>query len=147
MIGWRVGWVVGPPAIVADVARVSISNVVCQTGIAMGAVARAIRSDDDGVAASAAELKRRRDLLLAELEDYAPIPPHGGWSMLVDVSKLGLDGPAASARLLERGRIAATPMVNWGGAHCANYVRLVYSNEPLTRLRGIRDRFDAALGG
>ncbi len=147
MIGWRVGWVVGPPAIIADVARVSITNVVCQTGIAMGAVARAIQTDDEGVAASAAELERRRDLLLAELEDYAPIPPHGGWSMLVDESKLGLDGPAASARLLERGRIAATPMVNWGGAHCANYVRLVYSNEPLTRLSGIRDRFDAALGG
>lgn len=34
MIGWRVGWVVGPANIVADVARVSISNVVCQTGIA-----------------------------------------------------------------------------------------------------------------
>ena len=32
MIGWRVGWVVGPADIVADVARVSISNVVCQTG-------------------------------------------------------------------------------------------------------------------
>jgi aspartate/methionine/tyrosine aminotransferase len=42
MIGWRVGWVVGPANIIADVARVSISNVVCQTGIAMGAVAAAI---------------------------------------------------------------------------------------------------------
>ncbi len=146
MIGWRVGWIVGPAEIIADVARVSISNVVCQTGIAMGAVAAAIRSDDDGIAASVTELERRRDLLLDELDGYRIIPPHGGWSLLVDVSPLGLDGPTASKRLLEKGRIAATAMNNWGTRHCANYVRLVYSNESLDRLAGIRARFDAALG-
>ena len=146
MIGWRVGWIVGPAGILADVARASISNVVCQTGIAMGAVATAIRCDDDGIAASAAELERRRDLLLDELADYRIIPPHGGWSLLVDVSPLGLDGPSASKRLLSKGKIAATAMINWGTARCANYVRLVYSNESLKRLTGIRERFDAALG-
>ncbi len=145
MIGWRVGWVVGPAEIVTDVARVSITNVVCQTGIAMGAVAAAIRGDDDGVAQSARELETRRDLILAELDDFVVIPPHGGWSMLVDVSPLGLDGPTASTRLLEKGKIAATAMINWGGEHCANYVRLVYSNESLDRLGGIGDRFKRAL--
>lgn len=145
MIGWRVGWVVGPAPIVADVARVSITNVVCQTGIAMGAVATAIRDPDDGVLKSAAELQARRDVILEELSDFAVIPPHGGWSLLVDVSPLGLDGPAASGRLLEAGKIAATPMINWGGDHCANYVRLVFSNEPVQRLRGIGERFRNAL--
>jgi N-succinyldiaminopimelate aminotransferase len=145
MIGWRVGWVVGPARIIADVARVSISNVVCQTGIAMGAVATAISSDNDGVVEAAGELQARRDLLLTELSDYRVIPPHGGWSLLVDVSPFGLDGPSASRLLLEKASIAATPMVNWGGPHCQNYIRLVYSNEPLDRLRGIGDRFRAAL--
>ena len=145
MIGWRVGWVVGPAAIVADVARVSITNVVCQTGIAMGAVAKAIEDTDDGVTASAAILQERRDLILRELSDFKVIPPHGGWSLLVDVSGLGIDGPQASRKLLETGKIAATPMINWGGAHCSNYVRLVFSNEPADRLQGIGDRFRAAL--
>ena len=145
MIGWRVGWVVGPASIVADVARVSITNVVCQTGIAMGAVTTAIRDAADGIASATAELEARRNLIMKELAEFAVIPPHGGWSLLVDVSPLGLDGPEASSRLLENGKIAATPMINWGGDHCANYVRLVYSNEPLDRLRGIRDRFRNAL--
>lgn len=145
MIGWRVGWVVGPAEIVADVARVSITNVVCQTGIAMGAVAIAIDSPDDGIAASVRELQARRDLILDELGDFTVIPPHGGWSLLVDVSPLGLDGPTASRLLLEKGRIAATPMINWGGARAANYVRLVFSNETLDRLRDIGDRFRRAL--
>ena len=145
MIGWRVGWIVGPAEIVADIARVSITNVVCQTGIAMGAVATAITGADDGIAASVAELQARRDLLLEELAEFTLIPPHGGWSLLVDVSSLGLDGPTASRLLLEKGKIAATPMINWGGKHCANYVRLVFSNESVERLRGIGDRFRRAL--
>ncbi len=145
MIGWRVGWVVGPANIITDIARVSITNVVCQTGIAMGAVAAAINGTDDGIAASVAELQARRDVLLEELSEFTVIPPHGGWSFLVDVSPLGMDGPTASSLLLEKGRIAATPMINWGGAHCANYVRVVYSNESIDRLRGVGDRFRLAL--
>lgn len=145
MIGWRVGWVVGPAPIIADVARVSISNVVCQTGIAMGAVATAISDPDDGIAASVAEWQRRRDVLLDELAGLAAIPPHGGWSLLLDVSPFGLDGPASSRRLLERGQIAATPMVNWGSPTTARYVRFVFANEPVERLRGLGQRVRKAL--
>ncbi len=145
MIGWRIGWIVGPAEIVADVARVSITNVVCQTGIAMDAVAAAINGTDDGIAASVVELQARRDVLLEELSEFTVIPPHGGWSFLVDVSPLGLDGPTASALLLKKGKVAATPMTNWGGVQCANFVRLVFSNESVDRLRGIGDRFRHAL--
>jgi aspartate/methionine/tyrosine aminotransferase len=145
MIGWRVGWVVGPAKILADVARVSISNVVCQTGISMGAVAKAINDPDDGLQSCVAEWGQRRDILLDELKDFSVIPPHGGWSFLVDVSPLGLDGPSASKRLLELGKIAATPMINWGGTGSGKYVRIVFSNEPLQRLRGTGQRFRDAL--
>jgi aspartate/methionine/tyrosine aminotransferase len=145
MIGWRVGWIVGPADIVADAARVSISNVVCQTGIAMGAVAVAIGDSDNGIEECVAEWQRRRDILLGELADFTVVPPHGGWSFLVDVSPLGLDGPAASKRLLELGKIAATPMANWGSENSSKYVRIVFSNEPVQRLDGVGKRFRDAL--
>lgn len=145
MIGWRVGWVVGPAEIVADVARVSISNVVCQTGIAMGAVATAMTDPNDGIQACVEEWQRRRDILLEELGDFTVIPPHGGWSLLLDVAVLGFDSPVASKRLLELGKIAATPMVNWGSARSNTYVRFVFANEPVQRLRGIGQRVKQAL--
>lgn len=145
MIGWRVGWVVGPAGVIADVARVSISNVVCQTGIAMGAVASAINDPEDGIRSCVTVWQQRRDLLLDELKDFDVIPPHGGWSFLVDVSTLGLDGPSASKRLLESAKIAATPMVNWGSANSSKYLRIVFSNEPIERLRGVGKRFKDAL--
>ena len=146
MIGWRVGWVVGPAEIIADVARVSIANVVCQTGIAMGAVAAAMQDLDNGIQACVDEWQRRRDWLRDELSDYDVMPPQGGWSRLVDVSKLGMDGATASKRLLERGKIAATPMVDWGTEKSRRYLRIVFSNEPVARLRGIGQRFKQALG-
>ena len=145
MIGWRVGWVVGPAGLIADVARVSISNVVCQTGIAMGAVAAAIDSADDGISECNRELQARRDWLLAELRDFHVIPPHGGWSFLIDMSPLGLDGAEASRRLLKSGKVAATPMANWGSPATAKYLRIVFSNEPLDRMVDIRRRFKEAL--
>jgi aspartate/methionine/tyrosine aminotransferase len=145
MIGWRVGWVVGPAEIIADVARVSITNVVCQTGIAMGAVATAIDDPDDGIRSCVEEWQRRRDVLLDELHGFAAIPPHGGWSLLLDVSPLGFDSVTASKRLLEKGKIAATPMINWGSSNSNNYVRFVFANEPVHRLRGIGERIKRAL--
>jgi aspartate/methionine/tyrosine aminotransferase len=145
MIGWRVGWVVGPAPIIADVARVGITNVVCQTGIAMGAVATAINAADDGIQFCVEEWQHRRDVLLDELRDFVIIPPHGGWSLLLDVSALGLDGATASGRLLESGRIAATAMTHWGSRDTGKYVRFVFANEPVDRLRGIGDRVRQAL--
>ena len=62
MIGWRVGWVVAPPALVDDIGLVGISNVVCQVGIAQTAVAVALEAGDDDVAAATAEWQRRRDV-------------------------------------------------------------------------------------
>ena len=145
MIGWRVGWVVGPPAIVEDVGLVGISNVVCQVGIAQAAVEAAL-TGDDGVAAFAAELERRRDLIQRELDGLPVLAPHGGWSLLLDTGALGVTGAEASARLFEHGRIAATPMENWGGEDTARYLRFVFANEPLERLEGLGERVRRALG-
>lgn len=145
MIGWRVGWVVGPAKLIADVARVSISNVPCQPGIAMGAVATAIKDPDDGIRSCVEEWQRRRDVLLDELRAFTVIPPQGGWSLFLDVAQLGLDSTTASKRLLERAKIAATPMINWGSAGSDRYVRFVFANEPVSRLRGVGERVARAL--
>jgi aspartate/methionine/tyrosine aminotransferase len=144
MIGWRVGWVVGPPEIVADVGLVGLTNVVCQVGIAQAAAAAALTADDDGIAAAASEWQRRRDVLLEELAGLPVIPPHGGWSLLLDVAALGHDASEASRLLFARGRIAATPMTGWGPS-ATRYVRFVFANEPVERLRGMGERVRSAL--
>ena len=73
------------------------------------------------------------------------IKPGGGWSLFLDVSVLGMESAEASKRLLEKGKIAATPMINWGSDKSNKYVRFVFSNEGLDRLEGIGERVKQAL--
>lgn len=145
MIGWRTGWIVGPAEIMSDIARVSLTNVVCQTGIAMGAVAEAINATDDGIRTATDIWQRRRDMILDELKGFSVIRPQGGWSLLMDVAALGMDSTKASELLLQHARIAATPMVNWGSEKAGDYIRFVFSNEPEERLKGMGIRVKKAL--
>ena len=148
MIGWRVGWVVGPAKLIADVGLVSMANVVCQVGIAMDAVAVALEAGDADVAAAAREWQARRDAILGELDGVVPaIAPHGGWSLLLDCGAVGMTGAEASRRLMAEAKIAATSMENWGGPDTARYLRFVYANEPAARLNGIGARVKRALAG
>lgn len=145
MIGWRVGWIVGPAPIMADVRLTSLSNVVCQVGIGMPGATAALTSNDDGVAAAVAEWQARRDRLLAELHDLPVVRPSGGWSLLIDTEQLGLSPDEASRLLLAKADVAATPMKGWG-PQAGRYLRFVYANEPVARLADIRERVRAAWG-
>lgn len=147
MIGWRVGWVVGPQRIMHDVHLVGLSNVVCQVGLAQEAVAAALAAPDADadVAAATAVWRERAEHLCRELAHLPVVPPHGGWSLLVDCTPLDLSPAELSERLFTRGGVAATGMPGWGPSG-ERYLRLVYANEPLERLSDVRSRFDAALG-
>jgi aspartate/methionine/tyrosine aminotransferase len=147
MIGWRVGWVVGPARIMRDVHLVTLANVVGQVGIAQQAVAEALAAPDADadVAAATATWRERAELILDQLAAYPCVRPGGGWSLLVDTAALGLSPAEAATRLFELGRVAATPMTGWGPS-ADRYLRLVFSNEPVGRLGDLRDRFVAAFG-
>ncbi|MDE2793909.1 MAG: pyridoxal phosphate-dependent aminotransferase [Gemmatimonadota bacterium] len=146
MIGWRVGWVAGPRRIMDGVGLVGIYNVVTPVGLSQpGAVAALTDPDGAGVAEAVAEWERRRDTVLDELAGLPVVPAEGGWSLLLDTGRMGFDGAAASERLLERGRVAATPMTHWGRENAGQFVRIVFSNEPVGRLVGLGDRVGTAL--
>jgi aspartate/methionine/tyrosine aminotransferase len=144
-VGWRVGWVVGPPDILSDIGLVSISNVVCPVGIAQAAAAAALAAPAADLEAAVAEWERRRDVIVRESEGLPIVRAEGGWSLLLDVAALGCDSVTASRRLMEQGGIAATAMVNWGSERSDRYVRFVFSNEPVERLQGIGERVRRAL--
>jgi aspartate/methionine/tyrosine aminotransferase len=147
MIGWRVGWVVGPAAVLADVNLVGLSNVVCQVGIAQAAVAAALADPgaDADVAAATATWQQRCEVILGQLAGYPVVRPDGGWSLLIDTGPLGLTPGEASRLLFDRGKVAATPMDGWGPSG-SGYLRLVFANEPAERLADLGDRFRRALG-
>jgi aspartate/methionine/tyrosine aminotransferase len=144
MIGWRVGWVVAPESCMPDLVAVSLANVVVPVGIAQDAAAIALERSRTTLPAYVAELQARRDAVLEALQGLPVGVPRGGWSLLLRVTEFGLDGAAMSQRLLEQG-VCATAMAGWGETHGAQYIRFVYANEPVARLRSLGRRVRDAL--
>jgi N-succinyldiaminopimelate aminotransferase len=140
MIGWRVGWVAGPESTVTDVGWAHVYNTTCPVSIARKAGAAVLRGDQGHVAACVAELERRRDTMLEGLPGWPFVKPAGGWSMLLDVASLGFEPEEASQLLLEESQIAATGMRGWGDAVAEQFVRFVFSAEPVTRLEEVPER-------
>jgi aspartate/methionine/tyrosine aminotransferase len=85
----------------------------------------------------------RAEAIVEQLRDYRLVPPNGGWPLLADTARLGLTPAEGSARLSERGRVAATPMAG-GGPAGQRYLRLMFASEPVERLAGLRRQFAAA---
>jgi aspartate/methionine/tyrosine aminotransferase len=147
MIGWRVGWIVGPKSIMNDIGLVSLSNVVCQVGIAMPGAAAALLAENDGVNDAIVIWQERRDVLLDKLSDLPVVRPDGGWSLLVNTVSIGMTPLEASKLCMEKADIAATPMTGWGlESHAGQYLRFVYANEPVGRLCYVRERLRNAWG-
>ncbi|MBV9194925.1 MAG: pyridoxal phosphate-dependent aminotransferase [Solirubrobacterales bacterium] len=140
MIGWRVGWVCGPTSTIEDVGWVHVYNTTMPTAIARAAANAVLRGDQGHVEECVEELERRRDCILDCLAGWPVIRPAGGWSMLLDVAALGFTPEEASRVLLEQSGIAATGMTGWGDAVASRCIRLVFSAEPLERLRELPER-------
>jgi aspartate/methionine/tyrosine aminotransferase len=144
MIGWRVGWIVAPERFIPDIIAVSLANVVVPVGIAQDAAAVGLAASPETLPAYVDELERRADFLARELEGLPFGRASGGWSLLLRVSDHGLNGSQMAQNLLQVG-VCATSMAGWGRNHGDNYIRFVFANESVERLKGIRAKINAAL--
>jgi aspartate/methionine/tyrosine aminotransferase len=140
MIGWRVGWIAGPEPVVRDAGWVHVYNTTGTVSVARRAAEAVLRGPQDHVAECTAELQRRRDAIFAALPDLPLVRPAGGWSLLLEVARLGLEPEEASRILMEESGVAATGMTGWGGDVAGRYVRFVYSAEPVERLGELGER-------
>ncbi|MDY7231506.1 pyridoxal phosphate-dependent aminotransferase [Hyalangium rubrum] len=140
MIGWRIGWIAGPPKVMADVFYTHSYLVIAPPGIAQKGAEVALRAEDGGVSAAISEWQQRRDLMIEQLEGLPLVIPEGGWSMLVDAHALGYSATDAASILMSQAKVAATPMTNWGSSVAERYIRLVFSYEPQERLKQLRER-------
>lgn len=145
MIGWRVAWAVAEPETADALGVVHIYNGLVASGFAQAGAVAALRSDPAGLVAAAAELERRRDVVMEELDGLPVVSASGGWALLLDTEAMGIPAPEASRALMEH-HVAATPMTAWGETVAPRHVRFVFSREPVERLRSLGERVGAALG-
>jgi aspartate/methionine/tyrosine aminotransferase len=145
MIGWRVGWAVANADTADAIGMCHIYNGLVASGFAQAGAVAALRSDPADFAGAVAELERRRDAVMDELDGFPVVSASGGWALLLDTIAMGISPQDASARLLEH-KVAATPMTAWGESVAPRHIRFVFSREPVERLALLGERVRKALG-
>jgi aspartate/methionine/tyrosine aminotransferase len=145
MIGWRVGWIVGPEKLMEDIRPVCRANMMAPTGIAQEPVALALERSSMTLGNYVDQLKERRDYLLTQLSGLPVGVPAGGWGMFLRVSDFGYDRKLAYAKLLKEGVVVNVD--DWAGiTHASQYVCLMFSNASLQDMEGVGIKIRRALG-
>ncbi len=110
--GWKIGWALGPPELIAAVTAVKQFLTYVSGAPFQPAVARALNEGDDWVARSRMQLQDKRDRLAAGLRTVGLEPhiPRGTYFMSTDVRPLGYaDGVEFCRDLPERCGVVAIP--------------------------------------
>ena len=68
MTGWRLGAAVGPDELIAQITKINTNDESCTTHFVQAAGVEALQGEQDGARAILAELERRRDAAVAELQ-------------------------------------------------------------------------------
>jgi N-succinyldiaminopimelate aminotransferase len=111
--GWKVGWVCGPPPLVAAVTRVKQFLTYTNAAPLQPAIARALRLPSTYYTELAAGLRGKRDLLSEGLAaaGFGVHQPAGTYFVTADISPLGeSDGMAFCRSLPERCGVVAVPV-------------------------------------
>jgi N-succinyldiaminopimelate aminotransferase len=110
--GWKIGWALGPPELIASVTAVKQFLTYVSGAPFQPAVARALNEGDEWVARSRQQLQDKRDRLAAGLRTVGLEPhiPRGTYFMTTDVRPLGYsDGVEFCRDLPERCGVVAIP--------------------------------------
>jgi aspartate/methionine/tyrosine aminotransferase len=128
MTGWRLGWVVLPPAALRGFEKLAQHLFISAPAAAQHAAVSAFSPESLGVLEHRrSEFARRRDFLVPQLKKAGlsiPAEPHGAFYVYADV---GGDARRYARELLEKEAVAATPGVDFGANGTERYVRFAYT--------------------
>jgi len=162
MTGWRLGWLVLPPALVGALERLAQNLFICASTIAQHAALACFHPDSLAeYERRRAAFKARRDAFIPELNRLGlnvPVMPDGAFYAWADVTQLcqrwGIppqgERPdqggswALAFELMKRCQIAATPGRDFAQAEPGRYLRFSTANS-MEQLREAIARLEAAL--
>src|SRR5579862_7934763 len=130
MTGWRLGFGVFPPALVEPVTRLAINSVSCTSAFSQYAAIAALEGPWDQVEAMVAEFRRRRDVVVAGLNDLPGVSclePQGAFYAFPDITGTGLSAAGLQARLLADAGVAALAGTAFG-SYGEGFLRFSYAN-------------------
>jgi|Transcript_53113 aspartate/methionine/tyrosine aminotransferase len=147
MTGWRLGWLVLPPALLPGIERLAQNLYICPSTLSQRAALACFEPESlQEFERRRAELKARRDYIVPALNALGlpvPVTPDGAFYAWMDVSRHHADSWVFAHQLLESAQVALTPGRDFGLADPQRWMRLSFASsmedlhEAVARLRGV----------
>jgi aspartate/methionine/tyrosine aminotransferase len=129
MTGWRIGWMVAPPALTRAVERLQGNLAISVPTLSQIAAEAAFDARAELTKVREGYVENRRILVeglpRAGLDSF--LPADGAFYLYADVSRFSTDSFAFATRMLEEAGVAATPGVDFDPLHGRNFLRLCYA--------------------
>ncbi|MBB3168815.1 pyridoxal phosphate-dependent aminotransferase [Simiduia aestuariiviva] len=148
MSGWRIGWVVAPQSLVPHLTNLAGASVFGCPQFIQDAAAFALRHDDYYVAQMRDEYKKRRDFLVARINEMPGVSaesPDAGMFVMMRTDKVAASGQVFAERLLDEAGVSVVPGAGFGDV-TADYVRITLA-QPIDILAQAMARMAAMLNG
>ncbi len=130
MPGWRIGYAIGPEAVIRAATRIQGQATSCAGSISQKALAYALKTDAQLIETFRQSFEKRRNLMfdgLVKIDGIRTFKPSGAFYLFADVSRLyeKVDGVTDSVGfsdyLLEKWRIACIPGQAFGEDRCVRF--------------------------
>lgn len=142
MTGWRVGWLVAPPAYVREIDKLAQNIFLAASTPAQHAALAALRPEAIAILeARRREFQRRRDYLVPALRELGfdfKAEPQGAFYIYADCSRFTTDSFGFARELLERGGVAVTPGLDFGANAPERHLRFAYTTSLENLQEGVR---------
>lgn len=128
MTGYRLGYACGPREVVDTMMKIHQYGIMSAPTLSQAAGVEAMNRGDDDVARMRAEYRRRRDFLVAALNDMGlrTVLPKGAFYVFPDIRSTGLSSEDFCLRLLNEHAVACVPGSAFGACG-EGFVRMSYA--------------------
>jgi aspartate/methionine/tyrosine aminotransferase len=131
MTGWRLGWLVIPEALAADVEKLAMNLYICPPAPAQHAALACFTPESIAIYEQRrAEFARRRDYIVPALRALGfgvPTEPDGAFYVYADVSRFGLPSHLMADELLDEAKVCLVPGMDFGVHDAQRWMRVTYS--------------------
>jgi len=143
----RIGWLTGPKPLVDACRLTSVLSAPFVPSACQASALRALQTPEEMFQPTLNQFRKRRQYAFDRLKamDLKPDWPNGGYTLWVNVNRLGIDGRAFAERLLREERVLVGSGDHYGPSG-SGHIRISYAaedgrlREGLTRIGAFVDR-------
>ena len=131
MTGWRLGALIGPAEVMERMSALLQTTSSCVSSFIQSAGIEAIRGPQDAVYKMMGEYERRRDILVAglnEVKGFSCQKPGGAFYVFPNITGTGLTDIEVCEQLMDKAGVVTVPGSCFG-EHGSGHIRLCYATD------------------